>query len=831
MPIDAHHGANESNQPEAESLNAHISDEPVTDVDQWMDLEEEEHQHNVDDIRTEYHPNSGIPAQTRTFSTFQRDLLQDPPTPDAQPWAPFRCRLDFEVAELAHEAALSQPQIEWLINLLHHSKQEPFSLCNYKDIRNMWNAISHHLTPVRSSLLPYDGVNQEFTLYYWDLWDWACDLLWDPYLGPQFTFDAQHLSKFDGNTFVRFIDEPWTADTFWEAQLAMPSHAKPLAFILYADKTKLSSFGREKGYPVIARIANLPASIRNGEGVGGGRVVAWLPIVKDDPSRSGKQKFADFKAAVWHESFKRILKCLTSKRKHGGWVECWDKLQRLMFPIVPILSADYKEQCIMSLIHGVMGKFPCPICLVPHAKLHNLLETWPLCTCHDAVRLLRKARRKYTKAKREKKLKSQSLRDVKNSLNLSKLLDVFCALCFDRLHTHHEGLWGKHLWIELQKCVNEVGRHAATKIDEGFAAVPRWRNLNHFKEVMGVSFTDGTKHEDILKLILFVAHDILNPETHESGYLLLQCIRAHLDVDMFAALEFSRLMDKYISESECESKSWDSPKYHLGIHLFDDIKAKGILRADHWSLVSAWIRYRINDLDDYNARKEVSDLDDSDSDDAVLNAPGPESSFHIKLGSCQRVLSIHAIQQAHLEDLAFHQFHTKLNHFLNMIPVIARNGHVALELSANIVTEFRYLKANFESMVDFRISTDYLCCSPMFHNAPRYDSIIIRTQDGIIFGRLIFIFTCLVEGTSHSMALIQPYDAPIQNRPLKDRLLGLWRVRAQPRHKSEFIFTESIIRGVLLLEDRSQPGDFLVVDSTDTDMFLHMKLHKDSHVY
>jgi hypothetical protein len=34
-----------------------------------------------------------------------------------------------------------------------------------------------------------------------------------------------------------------------------------------------------------------------------------------------------------------------------------------------------------------------------------------------------------------------------------------------------------------------------------FAAVPRWQNLNHFKEVMGVSFADGTKFEDILKVI------------------------------------------------------------------------------------------------------------------------------------------------------------------------------------------------------------------------------------------------------------------------------------------------------------------------------------------
>lgn len=44
------------------------------------------------------------------------------------------------------------------------------------------------------------------------------------------------------------------------------------------DKAKLSSFGTEKAYPVIARCANLPDWIRNGEGIGGGRVVGWQPI-------------------------------------------------------------------------------------------------------------------------------------------------------------------------------------------------------------------------------------------------------------------------------------------------------------------------------------------------------------------------------------------------------------------------------------------------------------------------------------------------------------------------------------------------------------------------
>lgn len=48
---------------------------------------------------------------------------------------------------------------------------------------------------------------------------------------------------------------------------------------LYVDKSKLSSFGSAKAYPVMARILNLPVGIRNGDKFGGARVVGWLPIV------------------------------------------------------------------------------------------------------------------------------------------------------------------------------------------------------------------------------------------------------------------------------------------------------------------------------------------------------------------------------------------------------------------------------------------------------------------------------------------------------------------------------------------------------------------------
>lgn len=62
-------------------------------------------------------------------------------------------------------------------------------------------------------------------------------------------------------------------------ETSLPEDAKIVALELYADKTRLSLFGTEKGYPVMARIVNLPVGVRNSNGVGGARVVGWLPIV------------------------------------------------------------------------------------------------------------------------------------------------------------------------------------------------------------------------------------------------------------------------------------------------------------------------------------------------------------------------------------------------------------------------------------------------------------------------------------------------------------------------------------------------------------------------
>ena len=65
----------------------------------------------------------------------------------------------------------------------------------------------------------------------------------------------------------------------YPSQDEIPEGGTPLGIYLYADKSKLSSFGTQQGYPVVMRITNIEANVRHGVGFGGGHVVGFLPLV------------------------------------------------------------------------------------------------------------------------------------------------------------------------------------------------------------------------------------------------------------------------------------------------------------------------------------------------------------------------------------------------------------------------------------------------------------------------------------------------------------------------------------------------------------------------
>ncbi|KAG2135968.1 hypothetical protein DEU56DRAFT_913061 [Suillus clintonianus] len=684
--------------------------------------------HELDDIKVKYHPHSKLPTTVHHFSDFSHSCSSEDQVPrNNSPWEPFRTRLDFEVAEIALEAAMTKEQTNRLLDLVHRSAggKDTFTLQSHDEVRSLWEMASQRYTPFQKDVVSvkHQDETHKFDMHYRPLWDWALDLLRDSRLAPHFVFDAQRLSKFNRERFVRFIDEPWTADAFWTAQSQLPLDAKPLVFILYADKNKLSSFGSAKGYPIIARIANLPVHIHNGNtALGGGRVVGWLPIVAEDQKHTKKKSFVDFKNAVWHTSFYQLLQSIELHSKTSYWFKCGDQIQRRIWPLILILSGDYEEQltlvtyrrCAMALIRGVKGKFPCPVCLVPQdEQLVN--RVFALRTSRNSQQVLCTARGRRTAQEKEEDLKAYSLRNVENVFWKIFLADVHRALSVDRLHMNHEGLWEDHLWKDFLFWISELGQEAATKLDANFDELPRWPNLTHFKAAMSVDFNDGSLHEDISKLVLFTAQDIFHQSQSKLGYLLLRCIRYYIELDIYASFEvhteetiaagratldmFSELMEEYITKLQPKTnKNWNFPKKHMITHIFDDILAKGatrnyntkpnekmhgalrkiylrrtnfkdvapqILRYDHWLLTSTSMR---TELDNYSRKA----TDDPETNEPLDIEPVADPVVHVHLGSKQGKHSFQDIMCTHGADRAFTNFRTKFNGFLNVF--LLQNG-------------------------------------------------------------------------------------------------------------------------------------------------------------
>ncbi|KAG1889164.1 hypothetical protein F4604DRAFT_1915011 [Suillus subluteus] len=252
--------------------------------------------------------------------------------------------------------------------------------------------------------------------------------------------------------------------------------------------TTTAHFGTAKGYPVVVHLANLPTHIHNSQGMGGGYIVGWLPVVKEDKAHAGKLAWANFKATVWHKSFERILSSLAAKTKTGQWLECLDVVQCWFFLLILILSSDFEEQSTMALTRGVRALWPCPVCLIPHNKLSDMLHHYPHHTSCDSQAILATTQERETTEEREEVLKEYGLHDV------------LCPL---------QVLWSDHLWVELQKYINGLRQEKMSQVDKSYQAFPHWQDQKHPNQVMNISFTDNSMHEDISKVLVIY---------HISGY-------------------------------------------------------------------------------------------------------------------------------------------------------------------------------------------------------------------------------------------------------------------------------------------------------------------------
>ncbi|KAI5992657.1 hypothetical protein EDD15DRAFT_2167899 [Pisolithus albus] len=209
------------------------------------------------------------------------------------------------------------------------------------------------------------------------------------------------------------------------------------------------------------------------------------------------------------------------------------------------------------------------------------------------------------------------------------------------------------------------------------------------------------------QIVVFAFHDVLLQNTEKEGYLLLRCLRAYIEIDLYTALKlhtvnslaagrealstFNVLMQ--VKKTDNTKKNWNFPKNHTRMHVFDDIEAKvvtcnfntkpnekmhgplkekyqrrtnfknvaqQILEVDHLEAVSELIRCRISDYDAY-AEANVQNTADGD-----INDVEQEDFFHVRLGSrVKQPSSLEAVEQRSTIDKAFTRFRIKLNELLN----------------------------------------------------------------------------------------------------------------------------------------------------------------------
>jgi len=70
--------------------------------------------------------------------------------------------------------------------------------------------------------IPYQEREFEFDVWMRSLEDWCRELLGNNNILPHFQWDVQKKYQHNGTTLERVIDEPWTADDWWEIQVRTP---------------------------------------------------------------------------------------------------------------------------------------------------------------------------------------------------------------------------------------------------------------------------------------------------------------------------------------------------------------------------------------------------------------------------------------------------------------------------------------------------------------------------------------------------------------------------------------------------------------------------------
>ncbi|KAJ6540477.1 hypothetical protein B0H19DRAFT_1175732 [Mycena capillaripes] len=127
---------------------------------------------------------------------------------------------------------------------------------------------------------------------------------------------------------------------------------------------------------------------------------------------------------------------------------------------------------------------------------------------------------------------------------------------------------------------------------------------------------------------------------------------------------------------------------------------------------------------------------------------------------------------------------------------------------------------DYQSRVNWRSACDIVRSNPKFHGAPRFDSVIYKTDgDAVGFGQLRLVFHCHLPGSLKlDLAMICPFNTTNWQPKTRTDCPIRQQVAAQ---SCIFVALEHIERGALLCPIFGVHADMhYILDCIDEDMYL-----------
>ncbi|KAG2740831.1 hypothetical protein P692DRAFT_20689050, partial [Suillus brevipes Sb2] len=328
-----------------------------------------------------------------------------------------------------------------------------------------------------------------------------------------------------------------------------------VAVMFSSDATHLTSFGNAKLWPVYMYFGNESKYRRCKPSCNLCNHVAYFHKLPDSfkdftgTYTQGKGVSRECATHCHRELFQAQWRVLLDAEflqayEHGIVILCCDGIKRRFYPRVFTYSADYPEKVLIATIRQ-LGGCPCPRCLIPMGRLHNLGMTRDR---QQRVTLARSdaSRSQLVKTARgfiyednygvdstavEDLLKRDSWVPTSNAFSdcLSSFgFNMFIVLVVDLLHEFELGVW-RMLLIHLLRILCAFNKELIHELDRRYRLVPPFGSatIRRFSaNTSEMSNMAARNFEDLLQCSIPVFDGLL-PGNHNKIVMNLLFIMAH----------------------------------------------------------------------------------------------------------------------------------------------------------------------------------------------------------------------------------------------------------------------------------------------------------------